>query len=276
MLSGNVFTSCSFLEKEENEGVLARVYDKYLYKKDIEDLLTKLKGDKDSTSIITNYINTWIQQELLLEKAELNLSDEQKDFSKLLEDYRRSLIIYAFQKEWIREKLDTNVTGNEIEAHYQENQSNFELKENIVKMRFARVPKNAPKLHKLEKMIQADDEESKLEFRDYCLQYAIKYHDNDTMWMPFDEVKSTLPVVIDQEEDFLRTNHFVIRADSVNFNLLYILDYKIKNSISPLSFEREKIRQIIINQRKLELMNNLKNNLFEVALDKGNAEIYTP
>ncbi len=52
----------------------------YLYKDDISDLLLKMEGDKDSSIIISNYVQSWIQQELLLEKAELNLKEEQKDF----------------------------------------------------------------------------------------------------------------------------------------------------------------------------------------------------
>lgn len=266
--------SCQLFKKENEEDALARVHTKYLYKDDIGDLLIKLSGDKDSATIISNYINNWVQQELLLQKADLNLSDEQKDFTKLLEDYRKSLIIYAFQKEWIREKLDTSVSEAEISAHYNANPDNFELKENIVKMRFVKVAKNAPKLELIEKLIQKEDEESRAELKDYCIQYSLNYNDNDSMWFPFDEVKQKLPLDFESEEDFLKNNQFVIKADSLNYYLLFINEYKIKNSISPLSFEREKIRNIIINQRKLSLISKMKSDLFKSELDKGNAEIF--
>lgn len=271
-----LLASCGWLEKENGEGALARVYDKYLLKDDIEDLLVKMEGDKDSATIITNYINNWIQQELLLEKAELNLSEEQKDFKKLLEDYRRSLIIYAFQKEWIGQKLDTMVSDEEIASYYDQNQSNFELKENIVKMRYAKVAKNAPKQEKLEKYIQSRDKENKAGFKEYCIQYAVDYNDNDSTWVPLDNILGKMPLEIENEEDFLRRNRFVVRADTANYYLLYVEEYKIKSAISPLSFEKEKIRNIIINQRKLSLISDMKSNLFESALDKGNAEIYNP
>ena len=268
--------SCGLLDKENGDVVLARVYDNYLYIEDIQDLNTKLIGEKDSATIVNNYIQNWVHQELLLTKAELNLSDEQKDFQKLLEDYRQSLIIYAFQKEWIRQKLDTNVMEEEISTYYENNQANFELKENIVKMRFAKVAKNSPKLSKLEKMIQSKSDESKEEFREYCIQYAIEYNENDSIWIPFDKVKMKLPMKMESEEAFLKNNKFVVRADSTNYFLLYIDEYKIKNAISPLSFEREKIRNIIVNQRKLTLISDMKGDLFETAIKKGNAEIYTP
>jgi len=268
--------SCNFLDKENGEGTLARVYDNYLYNEDIQDLNSNLIGEKDSATIVNNFINNWVQQELLLEKAELNLSEDQKDFQKLLENYRRSLIIYAFQKEWIRQKLDTNVLKEEISAYYESNQANFELKENIIKMRFAKVAKNAPKLSQLEKMIQGKDNKSKDAFREYCIQYALDYNDNDSIWIPFDKIKMKLPLNIESEEVFLRKNKFIVRADSANYFLLFIDDYKIKNAISPLSFESEKIRNIIVNQRKLTLISKMKADLYEKAVDKGNVEIYTP
>lgn len=268
------FSSCKFFEKENTENALARVHDAYLYKDDLGDLITKLEGDKDSARIIGNYIQNWIQQQLLLEKADLNLTEDQKNFQKLLEDYRTSLIIYAFQKEWIRQKLDTSVNAQEIEEYYENNQANFELKENIVKMRFAKVAKNAPKLDKLEKLIKLSDKDSRTELRDYFLQYAIDYNDNDSIWVTLDKVTSKIPLNIENEETFLQQNKFLITADSANYYLLYINDYKIKSTLSPLSFEREKIRNIIVNQRKLSLIADMKSDLFETAMKKGNAEIY--
>lgn len=269
-------SSCSFFDRSGNETALARVGDKYLLRSDIEDLYSKLSGDKDSLEILSNYVNNWVQQELLYDKAELNLSEEQKDFHKLLENYRRSLIIYAYQKEWINQNLDTSVSEGEISAYYEANQANFELKENIVQMRFARVPRNAPKLPELERFIQSDDEDSEFAFKQYCLQYALDYNDNDSVWLPFDEVKKKLPTTIEREEDYLKRNRFVVIADSSNFYLLYFVDYKIKSTISPMSFEREKIRHILLNQRKLSLISKMKRGLFESALEKGNAEIYWP
>lgn len=269
-------SSCDLFRKDSGEDALARVGETYLQREDVADLLEKLTGDKDSATIINNYINSWIQQELLLQRAELNLTEEQKDFQKLLEDYRKSLIIYAFEKEWIRQKLDTNVADDAILEYYEENESNFELKENIVKMRFAKVARNAPKLDKLEKMIQSNEAEERAAFKEYCIQYALDYNDNDSIWLTFDKVLQRLPLTMESEEDFLNRNKFVVKADTSNYYLLYIADFKIKSSISPLSFEREKIRNIIVNQRKLALISDMKKDLFETAMEKGNAEIYSP
>ena len=269
-----LFFSCNLVENENGDGAIARVHERYLFKEDLGDLLSKLEGEKDSATIVNNYINSWIQQELLLEKAELNLREDQKDFQRLIEDYRRSLIIYAFQKEWIKYNLDTIVGSKEIDDYYENNQANFELKENIVMVRYVVAPKNAPKLKELEKNIKGDGKLSKQEFHDYCLQYATIYHENDSTWLLLEDVLTKVPLEIVDEENFLRQNKFVISVDTANIYMLYIQDFKIKSSTSPLSFERDKIRSIIINQRKQALLSKMKEQMFNTALQKGNAEIY--
>ena len=270
------FLSCNIMEKDKEEGAIARVSDKYLYYTDIQDLLDKLSGDKDSATIVTNYVHNWIRQELLLEKAELNLREDQKDFQKLLDDYRRSLIIYAFQKEWIKFNLDTLVSEEEIVQYYDSNKANFELKENIVMARYVVAPQNAPKINKLGQLIQSDEAEKRKELKEYCLQYATIYNDNDSVWMLFDDVLTQVPLELNNQEDFLRRKRFVTSLDSMNIYMLYIKDYKIKSSTSPLDFERERIRNVIINQRKLELLSRMKEEMFNAALNKGRAEIYEP
>ena len=265
---------CNLFDDDSSLEQLARVNDVFLTKSDVSDILEKLDGEKDSATIISNYINNWIQQELLLQKAELNLTEEKKDFQKLLGDYRKSLIIYAYQQEWIRQTLDTNVSEEDISNYYNKNKWNFDLKENIVKTRYVVVPVNAPKLEGLEKDLRSNDEDSKSAFLDYCLQYAFDYNDNDTVWKTLNEVLRNIPLNVAINDDFLKQHQFVTSSDSLYIYMLQIEEYKLKDDTSPLEFEWEKIRNIIINQRKMSLLNEMKENLFKTSLQKGHAEIY--
>ena len=78
--------------------------------------------------------------------------ENQKDFQKQLEDYRKTLIIYSYEKELIRQKLDTNVAQEEIKAFYEENKQNFNLRDDILKVRYLKVAKNAPQIKKIRKV----------------------------------------------------------------------------------------------------------------------------
>jgi hypothetical protein len=48
----------------------------------------------------------------------------------------------------------------------------------------------------------------------------------------------------------------------------------IKNSLSPLSFERKNILSMIINARRLKLIEEMETNTLENAKRSGDVEIY--
>ena len=56
---------------------------------------------------------------------------------------------------------------------------------------------------------------------------------------------------------------------------MHIEDYKLKNDVSPLAFEAKNIKNIIINKRKLSLINKIRSELYEEAFINKNIKIYT-
>lgn len=268
--------SCSLFEKKEEapKQAVARVFDKYLYMEELKEIIPADVSSSDSAQIAENYIKNWIEQILLLKKAEDNLTDEQKDFSKQLEDYRRSLIIYTYQRELLNQLLDTNVTEEEIETYYENNKQNFELKDNIVKVRYVKVAKNAPDIKKLKKWYASDNPQDLQALESYCFQFAQNFYLDDKTWLLFDDLLKEVPIRTYNKEDFLKQNKLIEMEDSLSLYFLNIKGFKIKNSISPLSFEKENIRNIIVNRRKLEIINKLKQDIYNDAANKSDFEIY--
>ena len=102
--------SCKFFSKDKKpaDHAIAKAYDKYLLDTDLADIIPKGTSLKDSITIIHNYINNWLKQQVVLKKAEDNLTTDQKDVNRKLEEYRNSLITYVYESELIRQKLDTS------------------------------------------------------------------------------------------------------------------------------------------------------------------------
>ncbi len=253
---------------------LAEVLDKKLFMQDLQGLIPANTPAEDSITIIEAYINNWIRENLLLTRAELNLSAELKDFNKQLEDYRKSLLIYAYERELINQKLDTLVSENEIAAYYDQHKNNFELKETIVKALFIKVRKNAPQLDKFRKSLRASDEESQQKVRTYCIQHTETYHLDTASWFLLDDLLQMLPVEIYDVEKFLKQGKVIELEDTDFFYFIKPGAYKIKNNLSPLSFVSDDIRNIILNQRKLKLIADLRNELYENAREKNQFTIY--
>ncbi|HMT28571.1 MAG TPA: peptidyl-prolyl cis-trans isomerase [Bacteroidia bacterium] len=277
LVTFSAFSSCNYLKKKEeapNKEAIARVHDKYLYKEDIRKMLSPGTTKEDSALLANNFIQNWIKQQVILQKAETNLDEEKKDVEKKLEEYRNSLITYIYETELIRQRLDTFVTDQEIEKYYQENQRNFELKDNIIKVLYLKVKKDAPKIKKVKEWYKSSNSKDRLLLDEYCYQFASDFHLDDETWLLFDELLKKVPVKTYDKESFLRNNRFIEIEDSTDLYLVNIKDMKIRESLSPLSFVSDDIRVLIINKRKLSLIQEMEKATYDEAQKKNEFEIY--
>ena len=68
--------------------VVAEVGTRQLYSDDIGEVIPAGTSKEDSILMTEDYIKKWVKQELLIQKAEENLTPEQKDLASELQDYR--------------------------------------------------------------------------------------------------------------------------------------------------------------------------------------------
>lgn len=269
-LSMMVLWSCS--DTAEALDPAAQVEDHLLAWDKVSEVIAKDASPEDSAFIAQRFIDEWIMQQVVLVQAEKVLSDEQKDFSEELQAYHRSLITYAYERLLITQKLDTTVSSAEIEAYYQEHQQNFELKDYIIKAKFAILAPSAPKLEDFEKLFYSQESEDLVKLEQYCVDNGAAYYIGED-WVYFQKILEKLPLEVFNTVEFLKNNKNVQFKDESQLYYLLISDYKLKNSISPLALERENIRSLIINMRKLDLLNTLHSELYKKAL--SNKQIKT-
>ncbi|MFA6923759.1 MAG: hypothetical protein WC223_05835 [Bacteroidales bacterium] len=266
--------SCSYFKKEKNNEVVARVYDKYLDKSNLLNIVPQNTKSKDSEIIVRNYINSWIKLNLLLHKAEENLTKEQKNFDVQLEDYRNSLITYAYEKELVRQKLDTVVTEEQIKDYYNKNEKDFLLKDNIVKVLYVKTPLKAPALLKVKAWCKSNNPKDRMLLEEYCRENAENYFLDDQSWLLFDDVLKEIPIKTYDQENYLMNHTFIEIQDAESNYFINIKGFKIKESISPLSFEKENVKNIIINKRKIDLINEMEKQVLKDAFKNKDFEIY--
>ena len=122
--------------------VVAECYGNKLYEEDLAGVVPSDANRMDSLSRVNAFVDSWIRRQLLIHQAEKNLTPEQLDFSKQLQDYRNSLIIYAYETQLIEQYLDTIVGEEEIMAYYEEHKENFQLRSNMVKVAYVILPQD--------------------------------------------------------------------------------------------------------------------------------------
>ena len=266
--------SCNKTSNENNEITLAKVHDKYLYESDIKSLFANNVSKDDSVTIARNYINDWIKKQLMLQKAEINLTEESKDIEKQIEDYRSSLLIFKYKQELIKQKMDTIVTDEEIENYYNEYSANFVLNHNIVKALYLQISKEAPEIDKIKRWYKSSDSEDLSRLEDYCYQYATKFDDFDNAWIPFNNLLIEIPVNIDDQERYLRYNKYIEPEDDLFYYFVKINEYSLKSTVQPLEYARLKIKSIILNKRKFTFIDELENTIYNDALNHNEFIIY--
>jgi hypothetical protein len=267
---------CRYFKKSEPIGQpVARVFEKYLYSSDLKGVVSPGTSSKDSVEVVKNYINNWIRQELLVHHAELNLPDDQKDFSNELEAYRRSLVIYKFETEYIKQKFDTVIPEADIKKYYDENKDNFKLRENICKAVWAQFPGSYPtaSLNKVKKLFNKGSI-SKLE--EACSGKAINYDVSDTAWISFNDLTMHVPIKTDNPESFIKTHTFTELRDSANVYFVRFTSNQNREATSPLAFERENIRSLLLNKRRLWVLDKLEKDLFDKGTKDKDFEILVP
>ena len=99
-------SSCqTLMNGDQDDKVIAQAAGEKLTKSNLEMALPTNMKQIDSISFAQNYIEKWVKNKLLLEKAELNLDREtQKSIEILIDNYRTSLFLFKYQQMIIQQK----------------------------------------------------------------------------------------------------------------------------------------------------------------------------
>ncbi len=291
MVLALLFTACQernlpdflrFKNQEASEGVVrrpvARVYENYLYEQDLEGIVDGSATPEDSASLVSRYVDTWIKKQLMLAEAANQMEIDEAELERKILDYRYALIVYEFEKNYVNQEVDTEVEDDEIVKYYREHQENFELKQNIIKGIYAKVPQEAPRAGRLRDLFKGDlNEKAREEIHSYCLSFASTYSLDDSTWYNFEEIIANTPLVsIPNKVQFLQKNKFVETSDDIYMYFVKVQDYKISDQISPLEFVRDDIEKIITNQRKVALTQDLEEEIYRDAKKNNEFEVYNP
>ena len=123
--------SCEF-ENNSKEEPIARVNDNFLFFSDLQESLDENMSQNDSMLAVNNAINNWASKKLLYEKAIFNLSNsKQNELDLLVRSYESDLYISNYEKEWLKTRVDTIVSNDQLQSYYNDNKNKFRLRQDI-------------------------------------------------------------------------------------------------------------------------------------------------
>lgn len=273
-LAGGLMVSCEYFRKDIEAAPVARVNDSYLYKEDIAKLISETTTPEDSAQIVNNYITRWATQQLLIDQAKLNLSQENlATYDKLVQEYQNDLYTEAYKNSIVARELDSTISEYEFQSFYQENKENFKLNDELLKVRFVALPQDYNNVAQAREMLRRFNEKDQQGLNELSIQFK-SYNFNDSTWVKKAALVETLPVLAGETDEVLKKSNFAQLQDSIGVYLVKIEDVLKTNDIAPLSYVRPTIEQIILNKRKLELLRKLEKDITRDAIENKNFEIY--
>ena len=268
-----ILNSCKIDYKNEEEiksNPIAKVENKFLYNED----LIQFENNSDSIKIRAKQINDWIKKEIILLHAYNNINNR-NFIDKKLKKYEDDLILYQYENELLLNNINYSISDSAISKYYTENIKDFLLGSKIVRCLYTKIPLDAPDIINFKTLIKRYPESDINDIKSYSFQFAEQYFLDDSIWLDFEELIINTPFIeLDQESSYLLKNKFLENKDDQFHYFIKIIDFKKPGDISPISFEYDIIKAILLNDRKKELLNKLQDSIYLKFIDQVEYEIY--
>ncbi|WP_299620533.1 hypothetical protein [uncultured Tenacibaculum sp.] len=267
------FTSRS--DDKSDDQVIASVGEVELYLSDVKSVVPKGTPKNDSLVLIKSFINTWAKQQLLLKKAQENISEvNNNQIDALVKNYKESLYINGYKESLINQQLDTVVTEQSIQKYYTNNKDNFRLNEELLQLKYIYFgtdfldKKEAIKKFKSDEIEDLEGLENlTINFKDYMLR--------DSSWVSYDDVLLKIPPFrYESKEKLLKKSKFIQKEDSLGVYLVAVNNVLNRNDIAPISYIRNNIKQLILHKRKIELVREIEKTLINDAIKNNEFKEY--
>ncbi len=257
------------LENVTKKTLIASAYNNQLYFEDIQEMIPVSANKPDSLAYINSIRERWIREKLLLVEAERNFPTD-IDLEKLVQDYKSSLLKHHYEKQIIEKNLDTLITKEELLAFYNDNKQDYKLNEPIYNLKYVKVSSLAPDKNNIKSWLNAGESKS-FKLVAYCNTYAEAYRLAPNNWMTVDELINYIPDLSEKME--LLDNSF-FELENETFHYFCKIEERVAiNQIPPLSYVEEKAKSVILQKRKIALLNKKQDELYERAIKNRYVQI---
>lgn len=271
---GFLFTGCrdfSFTSFMRGDAI-ATVGDKKLYIEDVQALFTGGMAPEDSLKLLNSYVDSWVKQQLKIQQAEKAFPDEEERITRMVDDYRNSLLIYEYEKKYIAERLDTAVTGEEIREYYEAHPDEFRLTVPLIKGVAVRFPVGFRQEGQIRIMAASGQPARIQDMIDIAMKNNFAFREfND--WTEAGEMTAFLPRLAEAESARILGSSFFETTQDNNRYFVVATDVLKEGSPMPLDRASETIRTLIVTRRKQELVRKMEDELLEKAVDRKEVKI---
>lgn len=258
-------------EKKQDEPILAKAHSQELYGSDLEGIGAGLSAE-DSLYQVKMYIEKWVQDKLLLQVAESNVSNLSK-IDRLVAEYRASLILNQYEQALVQERLDSSVTPQELADYYTKNKEQYQFGISWVRCHFVKVGRKMEGVKDLKKWFKSEEGMDFERIKLFCAENKTIHILNEDTWIRFDKLLAQIP------ESAIERRHregrsVLDKTDDEYQYLLRVFEYRDKSEATPLQEVTDEVRRIILHQRRAKILQDVRREIYQKGKKDGTFEIF--
>ena len=265
----NMF-SCGLSESENSqERIVISAYGESFTLDRLSSRIPDIMSMEDSTLMAERIIEGWVREKVLIAEVKKNISEFNHDFEADVAAYRNALLVSHFESRYVASRLDGKVEENEIEAFHNEHSELFLLQEHVVRALYVQLPNEETQLDSARIWLQASDSLSIPKLEQWCIEHGAHFALDFDYWWFLSDLLDQIPMQIYRVEDQLRKRKVIEFTDDNRRYLLRMLEHQFKDRPSPIGIARERIIDLIIQERRRALLEDLRDELVKEAWAHG-------
>lgn len=263
--------SCRTEQADERE-VIAKTKTQVLYKDDVLDALPISLSPEDSITFVKSFVENWLHFTLLYEVADNNVSDNDSSLAKRVDLFRKELYINAYEQLFLQQKLDTLIPQKEIDEYYELHKNEYLLEHSVVKPIFIVFPLTKEReIAEVEKLFFPKKEIDLDALKDFCFQHCQKFSFAN-QWVDLNALKQELPFEVRNEA--FPVGKSLKFEDTANVFFVKIEEQRGAGNRMPIELAHDKIAKTILQSRKVEMLKNMREKVFQDATRKKQYEVF--
>ncbi|HOO83075.1 MAG TPA: hypothetical protein PLS94_00790 [Prolixibacteraceae bacterium] len=254
--------------------VVAEAAGKQLYKSDIVHNPIGYAGLTDSIEFVNEFVINWIKNQLLVAEAEARLSNEKKDIERELEKYRQELLIHKYRNIRIGQNSNNDISNAELKKFYSENIHLFNLDRSIVRITYMIFPTELELPIKFKEKIIGSDADELAQIEDFIYSFATKYDHFDNNWLYLENFLQSINYQTPIAGKTIKEKDIIEFISDNNHHFIVVNNYIAAGNTAPFEFVAPRIRNLILNRKKLDFLREIKDSLYNNALKYNNFRVY--
>ena len=251
--------ACCFLcvSCKEKDKVIAQYHQSKFYLSELREQLPGGLSSEDSVNLAKLIIDDWITDQIILEEAEKSLKKRDKNFSKELEAYRKTLLRQKYFEQLTSDPKQFVVSDAEVQEEISRHATRPNDNREIVQLNYVKLSPHSSQYKEL-KSILFDEKRRLTEKKriEALCGDSLEYFIEDDKWLFWNDIHKEIPIDFSGKDKKEYDYPFCFEKNVGEDNyLVTILGYKSQQTGDESQEYFESIRTMLIQQKKTDFIN---------------------